>query len=255
MPDALALEPTVGDALGFAVLDYLEHGSEARRHFIERDDGLLEAFDTGIMFGQESQWSEIEAPIEQRAGRRVLDVGAGAGRHAIALQDSGRDVVALDVSKGAVEVCRRRGVREAFAGTIYDLAEANPEPFDTFLLCGNNFGLLESPENAPRFFEALRGLATPGAEIMGTCVDPFATEDPIHLDYHERNRSRGRHPGQLSLRVRWTNLATPWFDYLFLPIDELEPLARAAGWELVEYQPGSRPYLAVFRLEDGARPS
>ena len=42
--------PRVGDAFGLALLDYLEHGSEARSHFIERDDGLLETIDTGILF-------------------------------------------------------------------------------------------------------------------------------------------------------------------------------------------------------------
>ncbi len=250
MATALGSEPRIGDALGFALLDYLEHGSEARSHFIERDDGLLEAIDTGVMFTQESEWSLVEAPVAERAGHRVLDVGAGAGRHALPLQESGHDVVALDVSPGAIEVCRRRGVRETFIGTVFELAGTGPEPFETFLLCGNNFGLLESPGNGPRFLEALRELAAPGAEIIGTCIDPFASEDPLHLDYHERNRNRGRHPGQIRLRARWTDMATPWFDYLFIPIEELERLAKSAGWELVAYQPSSRPYLAILRLED-----
>ncbi len=245
-----ASEPRVGDALGFALLDYEEHGSEARSHFIERDDGLLETVDTGVMFTQQSEWSLAEAPVGERAGHRVLDVGAGAGRHALPLQESGHEVVALDVSPGAAEVCRRRGLRETFIGTVFELARTAPGPFDTFLLCGNNFGLLESPEHAPRFLGALRELAAPGAEIIGTCVDPFASTDPLHLDYHERNRNRGRHPGQIRLRARWTDMATPWFDYLFIPIEELERLAGSAGWELVDYQPSFRPYLAILRLEN-----
>jgi SAM-dependent methyltransferase len=245
-----AAEPRVGDALGLALLDYLEHGSEARSHFIERDDGLLEMVDTGVMFTDESDWSVVEAPVEDRAGRRVLDVGAGAGRHALPLQESGRQVVALDVSPGAVEVCRRRGIRETFTGTVFDLAGTDPEPFDTFLLGGNNYGLLENREHGLRFLAAVAEMAVPGAEIMGTCIDPSATEDPLHLAYHERNRSRGRHPGQIRLRARWSDIATSWFDYLFLPVGELEELAERAGWELVEYQPGSRPYLAVLRLHE-----
>jgi SAM-dependent methyltransferase len=243
-----AWEPRVGDAFGFALLDYLEHGSEARSHFIERDDGLLETIDTGALFTQESDWSVAEAPVGDRTGQRVLDVGAGAGRHALPLQESGREVVALDVSPGAVEVCRRRGVRETFTGTVFELAGTDPEPFDTFLLCGNNYGLLESLEHGRSFLGALAEVAAPGAEIIGTCIDPFATEDPLHLAYHERNRNRGRHPGQIRLRARWSDVATSWFDYLFVPVEELKELAERAGWELVEYQPGSRPYLAVLRL-------
>jgi len=241
-------EPRVGDAFGLALLDYLEHGSEARSHFIERDDGLLETIDSGVLFTRESDWSVVEAPVGDRAGHRVLDVGAGAGRHSLPLQESGREVVALDVSPGAVEVCRRRGVRETFTGTVFELAGSDPEPFDTFLLCGNNYGLLESLEHGHSFLGALAEMAAPGAEIMGTCIDPFATEDPLHLDYHERNRNRGRHPGQIRLRARWSDVATTWFDYLFVPVEELGELAERAGWQLVEHQPGSRPYLAVLRL-------
>jgi SAM-dependent methyltransferase len=248
MATTLASEPRVGDALGFALLDFLKHGSEARSHFIERDDGLLEVFDTGVMFTHETEWSVAEAPVGERARDRVLDVGAGAGRHALPLQESGREVVALDVSPGAVEVCRRRGVRETFTGTVFELVETGPEPFETFLLCGNNYGLLESPEHGPRFLEALRQLAAPGAEIIGTCIDPFSTEDPLHLTYHDRNRKRGRHPGQIRLRARWSDMATPWFDYLFIPIEELERLAERVGWELIDYQRGSHPYLAVLRV-------
>jgi hypothetical protein len=75
---------------------------------------------------------------------------------------SGREVVALDVSPGAVEVCRRRGVRDTFTETVFELAGIGPEPFDTFLLCGNNYGLLESLEHGLSFLGALAEVAVPG---------------------------------------------------------------------------------------------
>jgi methylase of polypeptide subunit release factors len=53
---------------------------------------------------------------------RILDIGAGAGRAALYLQETGRDVVAPDVSPGAVDVCKRRGVRRTVIGTVEDLA-------------------------------------------------------------------------------------------------------------------------------------
>lgn len=240
--------PRIGDAFGLSLLDYLEHGADARDQFIERDDGLVEIADQGVYFDQESEWSVAEATVNDRAGRRVLDIGSGAGRHSLALQSSGREVVALDVSAAALEVCRRRGVSQTFEGSVFDLVETGPQPFDTFLLCGNNFGLLESFQHAPRFLGALRALAVSGAEVIGTCIDPLTTVDPLHLAYHDLNRSRARHPGQLSLRARWADMATPWFDYLFVPVGELAELASTAGWELVEHEPGPRPYLAVLRL-------
>lgn len=242
-----ASEPIIGDAFGMALLDHLDHGVEAREHFVERDDGYLESFDTVIYFTGDSALEETEIGLLERAEQRVLDVGAGAGRHALPLQESGRDVVALDISPGAIEVCRRRGVRRTFTGSVFDLADEGTEPFDTVLLFGNNFGLLESSGDAVPFFEALNRVTRPGSEIIGTCVDPLDTTDTVHLGYHDLNRDRGRLPGQLRLRTRWANVATPWFDYLFVAIEELAALAAGSGWEKVSHRQGARPYAAVFQ--------
>lgn len=242
--------PIIGDAFGLALLDYLEKGTRGRGHIIERDDGLIEVMDPGVFFAGPEAWAPAEGIVQERAGDTVLDIGAGAGHFCLALQESGRDVVGLDVSPGAIEVCRRRGVDNTFLGTVFDLVAAEKGPFDTFLLCGNNYGLLESAGHGPRFLDALRQLASPGAEIIGTGLDPFDTDNPLHLAYHELNRGRGRLPGQLRLRARWANVATEWFDYLFVPVEQLEAVAATMGWHLVEHVPGGPgPYLDAFRLD------
>lgn len=238
-------EPRIGDAFGRALLEYLEVGDDGWGHIVERDDGLVEWMSPGIFVDQPSIWSRAEAPVPGLVRGRILDVGAGGGRHSAPLTAAGHDVTALDVSEGALEVCRRRGVRQVVNGSLTDLAPA--EPFDTVLLCGNNLGLLGSERHAPAFLEAVTRITAPGARIVGTCFDPFDTTDRLHLEYHELNRRRGRLPGQLRLRVRWTNLATPWFDYLYLPVDQLGELARQSGWELVEARAERNPYLAVLQ--------
>jgi len=157
-------------------------------------------------------------------------------------------VTALDVSPGAVEVCRRRGVEHTFGGTVADLTARGTEPFDTFVLYAYNLGLMGSPERAPRFLATLASVARPGAVIVGTNRDAAVTDDPAHLGYHALNRERGRNLGHLTLRTRYRDLTTGWFDLLFAAEEELRGLAAPAGWEVEVFLQEGAPYLVVLRL-------
>ena len=46
--------------------------------------------------------------------------------------------------------------------------------------------------------------------IVGTGLEMIQTDKDAHLEYHERNRRRGRMPGHLTIRVRYQRLATDW---------------------------------------------
>jgi hypothetical protein len=139
-------------------------------------------------------------------------------------------------------------VRNAFAGTVFDLNDVEQRPsFDAVLMLGANLGLLESQSHAPVFLEALAALTRPGAHILGRGVDPYATDNPLHLGYHERNRALGRMGGQIRIRVRYREMATPYFDYLFTTPDELRSLLAGSGWKLAEYERDQAAYAAVLR--------
>ncbi len=240
--------PVVGDAFGVMLSDCLRAGAAAGEvlEFIERDDGYIDAADAARYFAPPEEWSELERWACEQARGRVLDVGSGAGRHSLYLQDRGLDVTALDVSPLASEVCRRRGVRRTFTGSVYDLASASPEPFDTFVLFGNNLGLLGSAEETPRLLDALARLSAPSARAIGQGMDPYATESPYHREYHERNRRLGRMGGQVRIRVRHRNLATQWFDYLFATLDELRALLEPTPWRLGDHRAEGASYVAIL---------
>jgi hypothetical protein len=124
-----------------------------------------------------------------------------------------------------------------------------PARYDTFLLAGNNLGLLESRERAPVFLAALADLARPGARIVAHGTDPYGTTDPVHVAYHRLNRERGRLGGQLRLRLRYRQFATDWFDYLVCSVAELETLVAGTPWRLKAVDDADRPYyLAVLEL-------
>jgi hypothetical protein len=153
-------------------------------------------------------------------------------------------VVAIDISQGAVEVARRRGVRDARVKAFTDVSPTLGH-FETVVMMGHNFGLFGSRRRAGIM---LRRLARMADRIVATSNNPYATEEADHLAYQERNRARGRMPGQLRLRVRYGRLTSPWFDYLIVSEDEMRGLVKGTGWRVAKIipQPGSGSYAAVL---------
>jgi SAM-dependent methyltransferase len=194
---------------------------------IERDDGFVDATKLDY-FAPVTQWPAVERRALRWARGRVLDAGVGAGRVALELQRRARSVVGIDVSLGAVEVARRRGVRDVRLLAFEDVDDSVGQ-FDTIVMFGNNFGLFGSPSKAHRLLRRLRPLAH---RIVAASNDPYATEDPAHLAYQERNRKRGRMPGQLRLRVRYRDLIGPWFDYLIVSPDEMATIVEGTPWRI-----------------------
>lgn len=209
------------DAFGQMLLD----GADSE--IVERDDGFVS---TAMLnyFSPVRRWSSVERRALRWVRGRVLDAGVGAGRVALELQERGRDVVAIDVSPGAVQVAQRRGVRDARLLAFEDVDESLGE-FDTLVMFGNNFGLFGSRAKARRLLRQLQPFVR---RIVATSNDPFGTDDPVHLAYHEQNRNRGRMPGQLRLRVRYRDLIGPWFEYLIVSPDEMAEIVEGTGWEI-----------------------
>lgn len=199
----------------------------AASEIIERDDGFITSAGLNY-FAPVRRWPAVERRALRYIRGRVLDVGVGAGRVALELQARGREVVAIDVSPGAVEVARNRGVSDVRL-LAFEEVDASLGHFDTVVMYGNNFGLFGSRAKARRLLRRLRPFV---ARIVATSNDPYATEDPAHLAYHERNRGRGRMSGQLRLRERYRDLVGPWFEYLIVSPDEMADIVESTGWQL-----------------------
>jgi SAM-dependent methyltransferase len=226
----------VADAFGQMLVD----GADAE--IVERDDGYIETVRLGY-FAPVRRWAAVERRALRFVRGRVLDVGVGAGRVALELQARGRAVVAIDVSPGAVRTARDRGVRDVRL-LAFENVDASLGAFDTVVMYGNNFGLFGSRSKARRMLHRLRPFV---GRIVAASNDPYGTEDPGHLAYHERNRRRGRMPGQLRLRVRYRDLAGPWFDYLIVAPEEMTEIVDGTGWEVHRFvRDAGSYYVAVL---------
>lgn len=234
-----------GDAFGQALWDHLQ-GRDGT-HVVEREDGRVEAMGCGWAFSGFKDWPPHVRRALRLVSGRVLDVGCGAGRHALYLQERGHAVVGIDVSQLALKVARKRGVLDARRLQVTRVSR-RLGIFDSIIMMGNNFGLMGGERRARWLLKfSFRAVTSPGARIIAELVDPYETHDPEHLAYHRLNRARGRMSGQLKLRIRYRSLATEWFDYLFVSRKELARLVKGTGWR-VERCIGDGPqFVAVIQ--------
>jgi 2-polyprenyl-3-methyl-5-hydroxy-6-metoxy-1,4-benzoquinol methylase len=220
----------------------------ATAEIIERDDNYIDTgSDAGLYFLEYEQWSPIERQAVAFAQGRVLDIGCGAGRHSLYLQQKGFDVTAIDKSPGAIEVCQLRGLKNTMVRPIANVDEFAPNSFDTILMLGNNFGLFGDPNNAKLLLDKLSRVTSPEARIIAATLNPYKTERTEHLEYHELNRQRGRMPGQIRMRVRYGRTIGEWFDYLFVSPAEMEEVVADTAWRIKDFIGAEEPnYIAII---------
>lgn len=240
------------DAFGRALLDYLKEGWADL--VVERDDGYI---DTGvgvaIYFAPFRDWPSHQRRATRHARGRVLDIGCGAGRHALHLQERGLRVLGIDSSPGAVRVCRARGLRNARVMAIEEIPRGMG-PFDTILMMGNNLGLLGGFTRGRRILRRLHEITGDRGRIVAESVDPYRSGSPHHAAYHRWNRRRGRMGGQVRIRVRYRVWSTAWFDYLLMSRPELEKLIEGTGWRLFRAIESVGPvWVAILEKSDRRR--
>ncbi len=239
---------TTEDAFGRMLLEQYS-GGEPTAEIVEREDGYIDTgSDPGTYFQPYSHWMPIERRAIRYARGRVLDIGCGAGRHVLHLQERGLDVTGVDNSPGAVKVCRLRGVKKVLLRPIEDIGRFGPGAFDTVLMMGNNFGLFGSAARTKQLLRKLMRITSGEARIIAGTTNPHLTTDPDNLQYQRWNRKRGRMAGQIRLRVRFKSSMSRWFDYLLVSPKEMESLLDGTGWEIERLIGLGEPaYFAVIR--------
>lgn len=213
------------DPMGAAISEYHRTGKAGTlRVFSSQFD------EDEIPVAQLFRTSNEMPPIEQRAlalaRGKILDVGAGSGCHALALQAMGKEVTAIDISELSVEVMRERGVEKAYAVDLYD--EHFVQQFDTILLLMNGSGIIGNIEGMERFFLRMKQLLKFGGSIYMDSSDLkylFEEEDGSYLI-----DMAGDYYGVVDFRMQYKQVKGATFDWLYVDFDTLAYHAEQYGF-------------------------
>jgi SAM-dependent methyltransferase len=239
--------PRGTDVFGQALLDWSNGGTTPE--VVERDDGF---FDVGagpeVYLSGLRGWPSAERLAMRHVRGRVLDVGCGAGRVALHLQQRGAEVVGLDASPLACEAATNRGVREVWSLPLERLG-SSLEAFDSLVMFGNNFGLFGTPKGAQRRLKEWAKRTKPSARVFIESTNAYFGGAPsMDRRYYRRNVERGVRPGQARFRYHYGGEVGSWFDWLFVSRAELREIIRGTGWRVGEVVGTgvSEPYVAVL---------
>jgi SAM-dependent methyltransferase len=240
----------VEDLFGRALLDWAMGGITPE--VLERSDGY-----TQIGAGAEVYLSDFKAwPVAERKSvrymrGRVIDVGCGAGRVALELQNRGVDVVGLDASPLASRAAKVRGVEQVWCLPVEQLASQISE-FDSIVLFGNNFGIFGTPKRARELLSDLATHAKDDAQIFVESTSAYFGGAPgFDRTHYRSNKQRGLSPGQARFRYHYEDLTGSWFDWLYVSRREMQLILRGTGWhqKTVISSELSEPYVAILEKD------
>ena len=232
------------DPMGYAIADYFSKGKAGRLRVFssqfEEDeipvDQLFRTFD---------EMPVLEQKALELAQGKILDCGAGSGCHALALQDMGKDVEAIDISPRSVEVMQKRGIQHAYCVNLFD--DNFLHRYDTILMLMNGSGIIGKLENMGDFFSKMKQLLNPGGCIYMDSSDLrylFEDEDGSFLV-----DLAGGYYGEIDFQMQYKQVKGEPFDWLYVDFQTLSYYAQENGFKAELVQEGEHyDYLACLKL-------
>ncbi|KAB1194439.1 methyltransferase domain-containing protein [Haloferax sp. MBLA0076] len=232
------------DALGLAMLDRFRGCLRAPCVYHDGADvGDASIYEHYLV--PEERWPDEKWEFVDSLRTPVLDVGCGAGQHALAVQRRG-DVVAFDVSPNAVRTARKRGVEAAFVGDMFAPAVEFGR-FETVLAIGTQIGLARTIDGLTDLLASLDERTTSTGELVVDSYDPHRIDSTQFFGYRPDSR-----PGlaRRQFHVEYGGLRGPDLDFLLVSPDRLRDVANTVGLDVqgVHYShPESSYYRARLR--------
>jgi SAM-dependent methyltransferase len=211
------------DLFGLAFNDYIA-GKKDGKILVDINISETEELPVAYFFRDYDEMPEWEQQVLDECLGKVLDVGAGAGSHALYLQQKGLDVTAIDISAGGVEIMQQRGVRKVMEKDFF-LMETS-QKFDTLLFLMNGAGMAQTIDNLTALLQKAAELLSPGGSIY------LESTDIIYM-YEEEDGSAmidltGNYYGEIMYQLQYKNFAAEPFKWLFVDFDNLSDAAALA---------------------------
>lgn len=219
------------DPMGAAIRDYQNKGKASRLRV------LSSMFDEDEMpvvhlFRTFNQMPRLEQKALSMAKGRVLDIGAGAGCHALALQERGLEVKAIDISPLSCEVMKERGVKDAECVNLFDPQLQGK--YDTLLLLMNGTGIAGKLNRLSMLLNRLKELLAEGGQILIDSSDLkyiYENEDgSMDIDLN------APYYGEVDYQMQYKNIKGEPFDWLYTDPMLLASISKQCGLncEIVE---------------------
>ena len=211
------------DPMGHAIADFYKDGKAGRLRVLSPmfdEDEIPVA----TLFRTLNEMPAIEQEALHVACGSILDVGAGAGCHSLALQAMEKEVTAIDISSLAVATMRERGVHNAQEQDFFTLEGQ----YDTILMLMNGIGIVGTVSRMDAFFLQVDRLLAPGGQLLCDSSDIcyiFEDED----GFIDLTGIEGYY-GEVVYTMQYKDIKGEAFPWLFIDPETLREQADAHGF-------------------------
>ncbi|MCC8426140.1 bifunctional 2-polyprenyl-6-hydroxyphenol methylase/3-demethylubiquinol 3-O-methyltransferase UbiG [Mucilaginibacter sp. UR6-11] len=210
----------MNDVLGQALNDYF-HNQRGSKLWINNKYGPKEEMPVATYFRGEDDMPDIEWMALEQCRGKVLDIGAGAGSHALYLQEQGLDITAMDISPLGAAVMAARGVKKTLEADIFTY---NQPGYDTLLLLMNGIGLAGTIAGLKKLLLHLKTLLNDDGQIL------FDSSDIAYL--YEGKLPAAGYYGEIQYQYSYKKNKTEWFNWLYVDEQTLKQVALETGFNL-----------------------
>lgn len=228
------------DPLGCMVADHLSSG---RPQVLDVESTTLEMWQMSseAMFRTYPDMHPLEQKALSLCTGNVLDIGAGAGCHALYLQKKGFNVHAIDISPGCVHTMQLQGISHVSHTNLYSLRDRE---YDTLLMLMNGIGICGSLDGLNLFFQQADNLLSPAGQILADSTDLEQLYFKAALE-----KMTDDYFGQTRFKMIYKQITGDPFDWIYIDFDTLSYYAGLHGFQYEKiFSENTGKYLArIFR--------